>query len=155
MKNRVTWVRVTGCSGFTAASGFLGSRVAGSSSWIPPELLNRRISVPVADHGGSGPHGYSGLHTRVTGFTSGSGGCGLRAHRRSRRRRPLVSSAPPTGGSGSISLNSPDLTLNLSALSRSHLSLNISRFAVGRRRNGEGSAGEEKRKEKRREEGFG
>jgi hypothetical protein len=41
----------------------------------------------------------------VTGFT------GL--HRRSRRRRPLVSSAPPTGGSDS-SLNSPDL-ISLSA----------------------------------------
>jgi hypothetical protein len=68
MKNRVTWGtghRLFGfhdCIGF---SGFMGSRVAGSSSWIPQELLNRRISVPVADHRGSGPHGYSGLRTRV------------------------------------------------------------------------------------------
>jgi hypothetical protein len=107
--------RVTGCTSHGhGSSGFLGSRVAGSSSWIPPELLHRQISVPVADHGGSGPHGSWVTGSTGFGFSLSRVISGSRAHRRSRRRHPLVSSAPPIEGSDSISLNSPDL-ISLSA----------------------------------------
>jgi hypothetical protein len=52
---------------------------------------------------------------------------GSRAHRRSRRRRPLVSSAPPIEGSDSISLNSPDL-ISLSISRSPSISRSLSLF---------------------------
>lgn len=39
--------------GFSGLSGFLGLAGRGSRSWVPLELLNRRILVLAADHGGS------------------------------------------------------------------------------------------------------
>jgi hypothetical protein len=56
--------------GFSGLSGFLGSQVAGSSSWVPPELLNPRILVLAADHGGSDLPGLTGS---FLGFLSLSG----------------------------------------------------------------------------------
>jgi hypothetical protein len=84
-----------------------------------PENRSQRVGFHgsrVADHWVTG----FGLHV-LSRVISGS-----RAHRRSHRRRSLVSSASPTRGSGSISLNSPDLTLNLSALSVSSLCSQLS-----------------------------
>jgi hypothetical protein len=124
MKNRVF---LSGQAGH-GSLGFLGSRVAGSSPWIPPELLHRRISVPVADHGGSGPHGSWVTGSTGFGFSLSRVISGSRAHRRSRRRCPLVSTAPPTGGSGSdhsSTLPISSLSQNLSALSRSHLPISL------------------------------
>jgi len=145
LKNRVFFSGQAGC-------GLRVARVAGSSSWIPPELLHRRISVPVTNHGGSGPHGSWVTGSTGFGFSLSRVISGSRAHRRSRRRRPLVSSAPPIGGSDSISLNSPDLIslsaslglpLNPLSPTLSHLSLTLSiavsvgRSAEERRRNEE------------------
>jgi hypothetical protein len=88
-------------------------QVAGNGFW-PTEYQPSSHRVPRVTG--------SGLRVARVSHTYGS-----RPHRRSRRRRSLVSSAPPTGGSGSISLNSLDLTLNLSALSLSLGLISLSR----------------------------
>jgi hypothetical protein len=60
-KTRLQAIRFNGSQvvshGLLGLLGFLGLRVAGSSSLVPSELLNRRILVLAADHGGSGSLG--------------------------------------------------------------------------------------------------
>jgi len=129
--SRVRWV--TGRMGLDHGSlswvqwvsglhGFLGQRARRKSLLDPPEN-----SLEIAAGGPGLPHGSAGHGSGCSGSLPGLTDrrlhwvYGSLAHRRSHSRRPLASSAPPIGGSDSISLNSPDL-ISLSQ----HLSVSLS-----------------------------
>jgi hypothetical protein len=92
-KDRVTWVLVTGCSGFTATSGYWAvhhRRKPPENGLQPPDFSPGHRSWRI------GSPRVQRLHTRITGFTPKSGGCGSRARQKS---APFASPAPTHGGS--------------------------------------------------------
>jgi hypothetical protein len=146
-------------SGFTGlGSRITGSRVSlsGSMGFRSPWVLGSTSSPEIASQAA----GSFLIRWVVRVLGCGSHGFELTG-RRSRLRVFVVRLLGSAGGPPS-----PDSSLGRrswrigssphgSSLPRHSLNSHISRFALGRRRKGEGSAGEEKRKEKRREEGFG